>query len=165
MRRPDPSTRKGEMTDANPIRRPRGVATFTFLAVATLAAVTSAALPAQAGERFYEGEVVKAPGKVEFVLQRRHGELRVKDFHADALTWECSSGYVLEQNFGIRGIDVKRKRFRTEKEILEYRESYTAQVEGRLRRGGRATGTLRLFHGFDEMPICDTGVLEWKARD
>jgi hypothetical protein len=38
-------------------------------------------------------------------------------------------------------------------------------VNGRLRRGGRATGTVRLFRGFDEMPICDTGTLEWKARD
>jgi hypothetical protein len=139
----------------------------TALLAASLAATMGAAWPAQAGEKFYEGSVTSGrPGKIEFVLQRKHGELKVKDFHADALFWECSSGsYNFEQNFGIRGIEVHNRRFEITKEIFESRDSFTAHVDGRLRRGGRATGTLRFFNGFDLTPICDTGVLEWKASD
>jgi hypothetical protein len=131
---------------------------------ASLTAAMGAAWPAQAGEHFYEGEVLNGTGKIEFVVQRKHGERKVKDFHADDLTETCTPGTSTFENFGIRGIEVHKRRFE-ERRNTEFRGSHIAVVEGRLRRGGRATGTVRLFRGFDEMPICDTGTLEWKARD
>src|SRR5688572_20489958 len=109
---------------------------------ASLAGAVGAAWPAQAAsERSYRGEIIGAPGKIEFVVQRnKHGQRRVKHFHADALVWECSTGFTLEQHFGIRGIDLNRKRFEKEREFLDFRLTFTIQVEGQLRRGGRAAG-------------------------
>jgi hypothetical protein len=129
-----------------------------------LATAMGTAAPAQASERFYEGEVVDGTGKIEFVVSRKHGERKIKDFHADDLTETCTPGTSTFENFGIRGIEVHKRRFE-ERRNTEFRGSHIAVVKGRLRRGGRATGTVRLFRGFDEMPICDTGTLEWKARD
>jgi hypothetical protein len=131
---------------------------------AFLATAMGTAAPAQASERFYEGEVVDGTGKIEFVVSRKHGERKIKDFHADDLTETCTPGTSTFENFGIRGIEVHKRRFE-ERRNTEFRGSHIAVVNGRLRRGGRATGTVRLFRGFDEMPICDTGTLEWKARD
>src|SRR5688500_5783788 len=93
---------------------------------ASLAGAMGAAWPAQAaGERSYRGEIIGAPGKVEFVVKRnKHGQRRVKHFHADALVWECSTGFTLEQNFGIRGMDLTRKRFEKEREYLDFRLTF-----------------------------------------
>jgi hypothetical protein len=141
---------------------PRAFAT-TAIAATTLALLLLAALPAQAGEKYYEGNVQGAPGKIEFVLKRSDGKLRINDFHADALITSCPSG-VRPDNFGIRHFKVNRKRrFDVEKRVGGPRSDETAIVKGSLRRGGRASGTLRLVSGFDGIPICDTGTVDWKA--
>ena len=136
----------------------------TVLLVASLAAATAAAWPAQASKSSYDGKLTGATGKIEFVLKRKDGRLRIQDFHADGLTSHCASGDVKE-NFGVRGIQVDgKKRFDAKKHPGGIRSIYTAEIQGRL-RGGRVTGTLRLYSGFDLTPICDTGTLEWRAND
>jgi hypothetical protein len=135
------------------------------LVVAVIAAslAMGAAWPAQAGERLYEGEVAEGTGKIEFVLKRVDGKRKVKHFHADHLTETCTTGTSATENFGIRGIEVRNRRFDARRNT-EFRGTHIAVVTGQLHRRGRATGTVRLFRGLDEMPICDTGTLEWRAR-
>ena len=143
-------------------RRARGVA--SLVAAALVWALVSA-LPSTAGEEhFYEGDVTNGTGEIEFVLQRKHGDVMVKDFHADDLTEICAVAPSRYENFGIRAMKVRKRRFHEVRNI-EFRGTHIAEVRGRLRRGGRASGTVRLFRGLDEVPVCDTGTLEWKASD
>jgi hypothetical protein len=138
--------------------------TMHSIVVIALILVVVMAWPAQAGEHVYEGQVKNASGEIDFVLKREHGKTKVKHFHANELLESCSTGSSGYENFGIRGIEVHKRRFETQRN-LEFRGSHIAVVDGRLRRGHRASGTVRLYRGFDEMPICDTGTLEWKASD
>jgi hypothetical protein len=137
-----------------------------FAATAVVAlALTSlliSALRVQAGEKGYEGSVPGTQGKIDFVLKRNHGKLTIKEFHATLPNTTPCQGTV---NFVLHTVKVNRKRrFHVEKFIQQARYIDAAYLNGRLGKGGRASGTVRYILGFDEVPVCDTGTLEWRAH-
>jgi len=141
-------------------RRTRGPATVVAALLSTL---LFSVLPAQAGEKYYEGDIVGSSGFIEMVVVRDHGKVTVEHFHADDL--DCPEG-TGDANFGIREIKVKDNGRFNETKSLGYhgRSHQYAKVRGRLRPGGRAKGTV-LYHGsFDGVGICDTGTRMWKAQ-
>jgi hypothetical protein len=140
----------------------RGTVAITATFVVVTALLISV-FPAQAGEKYYEGEVTGLGGYIEMVVVRDHGKVTVEHFHADDL--DCP-GWTGDANFGIREIKVNDKgRFNDTKSFGGHgRNHLFAIVRGRLLPGGRARGTL-LYHGyFDGIGICDTGTRGWKAR-
>jgi len=127
-----------------------------------LTSLLISALRVQAGEKGYEGSVPGTQGKIDFVLKRHHGKLTIKEFDAALPTTTPCQGTV---SFVLHTVKVNRKRgFDVEKVIQQARYVDVAYLNGRLGKGGRASGTVRYILGFDEVPVCDTGTLEWRAH-
>jgi hypothetical protein len=139
-----------------------GPRAFAVIVATTLSVLLLAALPAQAGKKYYKGNFPGSPGKLEFVLKRNDGKLRINDFHAEGLIMSCASK---PASFTISFKVNRKRRFDVEKHVSGSQGNATAFVKGRLRHGGRASGTLRLVTGSPVGFDCDSGPLEWKASN
>lgn len=150
---------------------------YTTLAIALLLlslAAGALALALTSGGQF-NGEIKGDPypdSSISFDVQRtRKGHRRVKNVNASGLDFTCEAGSPsqtsavrLEGGFRVDG----NGEFggRTDATILGF--DPPARLSGKLRRHGRATGTLRVHGELDPEAQpgvdCDTGRLEWRAK-
>jgi hypothetical protein len=123
-----------------------------------LSAATSAKAPK------YEGPIFDSTGRVEFKLKREEGKLYVMHFHVDDLPYTCANGTTRSRDFGIRRMRVKKRRFGKMTYFGNFRGTEHAVVDGRLRRNGRARGTVFYTNGFDGVALCESGEMGWSAE-
>lgn len=148
---------------------------FTLAAMlACLLSATAVALPTKnAGE--YNGHVRGDPypeSAIWFDIDRTEaGRRRVVDFSASGLDYRCESGPPGETPavFLQRGFRIKRDRtFGGRADAVIAGFDPPARLRGKIRRRGRAVGTLRIHGELDPVGHpgveCTTGRLEWRAR-
>jgi hypothetical protein len=148
-----------------PVRRGSCRASRIAAATAiTASAVLALSVAAAAKDTSYRGPVFDSTGKVEFHLERDKGNLWVMDFHANGFQYACPDGSAHRANFGIKRMKVRDREFAGYTYFGDFRGSEFAEVEGRLRRHGRARGIVTYQDGFDGIGICKSGDLGWRAR-
>jgi hypothetical protein len=152
----------------NPTVHRRG---YMVLAAATVAALVAAgaAAPAPALKQgAYEGKVKGAPGsEITFRVDRRKGDEHVKvyRFTATNVPTKCGGApdtteYGLAGYFGLR---LRSGKFHAKDSPSGFRDDSLFVVHGKVGAGGRAHGTLQIVDDFDNLPTCDTGVVDWSA--
>ena len=124
--------------------------------------LVSASAPAK--DTSYKGPIFDSTGRVEFKLKRDEGKLYVMHFHVDDLPYTCANGTTRSRDFGIRRMRVKKQRFSKMTYFGNFRGTEHAVVEGRLRRNGRARGTVFYTNGFDGVALCESGEMGWSAE-
>ena len=137
------------------------VATGTVAAVAIALMMGAVAL---AKDGSYNGPIFDSKGKIEFSLERDKGNLFVMDFHANGLPYTCPDGSAKTTNFGIKRMKVRHRKFEGYTYFGDFRGSESAEVEGRLRRHGRADGIVSYQDGFDGVGLCKSGEARWGAH-
>lgn len=132
---------------------------------ATLVAGHLLAPRASAGGTLYEGALAANSGaSIDFRLVRDHGKRLVRDFHANDVPTVCGDETSLS-SLGIREFKVNKEgEFGGKRRVGGSRIGAYAVVKAELRRSGAARGTIRISVGFDDVPICESGTLRWKAE-
>src|SRR5688572_16316479 len=134
------------------------------IAVALLAGLAiSGSAPAKDGPT-YKGPISDSKGKIEFSVERHKGARRVMHFHANGLPYTCPDGNVERASFGLKRMRVREREFAGYTYFGDFRGSEFAEVEGRLRRHGRARGIVTYQDGFDGVGICESGDIGWSAK-
>jgi hypothetical protein len=136
-------------------------------AAIAVVAMPAAALGSKQGD--YEGRVKGAPGsEITFKVDRRKGEANVKvfRFNATEVPTDCAGSpdkteYGLPGYFGLPLRDGGK--FHIKDSPSGFRDDSLFVLHGRVERGGRASGTLRIVDDFDLLPTCSTGVVDWSA--
>ena len=143
------------------------------LAVGGLATAGAHAIVVQTGG--YNGQIKGDPypgSSISFKVKRTAaGKRRIVKFIASGMAYTCKGGMSgstpavsLERGFRVR----KDRTFggRADAVILGF--DPPARLKGKLRRRGRAVGTLRVFGELDPVGqpgvYCDTGLQEWRAK-
>ena len=160
-----PNLRRSRVGTVPAMDRLPGIA-LVGAAIAAIA-VPAAAFGSKQGD--YEGKVRGAPGsEITFKVDRRKGEKHVKVFRFDAsgVPTKCAgspdkTGYGLPGYFGLRLRDGGR--FHIKDSPSGFRDDSLFVLKGKVERGGRASGTLRIVDDFDFLPTCNTGVVDWSA--
>ena len=127
----------------------------------SIALLLTTAAPAK--DTSYKGEIFDSQGKVEFHLERDKGALWVMDFHANGLPYTCPDGSAKTTHFGIAHMKIKHREFEGYTAFGDFRGDEYAEVEGRLRRHGRARGIVSYQNGFDGVGLCK-GEADWGAH-
>ena len=134
------------------------VVAIAIAATLALSAATSAKAPK------YEGPIFDSMGSVEFKLKREEGKLYAMHFHVDDLPVTCASGASRSEDFGIRRMRVKNRKFGETTYFGNFRGTEHAVVSGKLRRNGRARGEVFYSNGFDGVALCESGEMGWSAE-
>ena len=145
----------------------RGLA---FTACPVLAALVLAAPSAASKQGEYDGRVKGAPGsEITFKVDRRKGDKHVKvyRFNATGVPTDCAGSsdtteYGLPGYFGLRLRNGGK--FHIKDSPSGFRDDSLFVLHGRVERGGRASGTLKIVDDFDLLPTCSTGVVDWSAH-
>lgn len=130
------------------------------LLVAVVLASLALAVPAQAGESEWNGEVADG-GFMAFNDSRLGNRInKIRDFDWGAgVKIECSKG-TFPNSGGIDvGMKLRNKKFRG----VEDEGAFTEKVKGKLIGGGEAEGTIRVTGDYDGHTDCDTAKLHWTA--
>jgi hypothetical protein len=135
--------------------------------------VLALALPAAAGAaELNSGSVTAAEGaapdlSISFTVRSRNGNPKqVKKFVANGIPYTCSNGFsgTTEDpaRLGKRMKVNDKRRFHGRAKLGET----TMIVRGKIRRKGRARGTVRIFGPAADAPgvTCDSGAVGWRVR-